>query len=173
MPTSSKPRKKYRPKARLVNPIEYVMEGFAPLEAAPDNYLLDLKLANHSAMTELLAGRATKKHMNQLTAMSNICEALQRKGFGAEYKDVTTEGRYALLSIIFRAVEKLRFVPTGPEITMLNTLMELHDAQMDVITVEDMEKAIKLAQSELRKKKSVVQLPKLPAELELELEEMK
>ena len=61
MPTSAKPRKKYRPKTRLVNPIDYVLEGFAPLERAPDNYLLNLKLTNHSAMTELLAGRATRK----------------------------------------------------------------------------------------------------------------
>ena len=163
MPTSSKPRKKYKPIARFRNPIEYVLEGFAPLESA-GTYLLDLKINNHSAMTELLAGRATKKHMNNLIAMSNICEALQRKGFGDEYKDVTTEGRYALLAISIRAVEKLRFVPTGPEIRMLNRLMELHDAQMDIITVQDMEKAIKLAMGELKKKRAVV-LPALPKEI--------
>lgn len=163
MPTSAKPRKKYKPKARLVNPMEYVLEGFAPLESA-GTYLMDLKLVNHSAMTELLAGRATKKHMDSLIAMSNICESLQRAGFGAEYKDVTTEGRYALLAITFRAVEKLRFVPTGPEIQMLNRLMELHDAQMDIITVQDMEKAINRALGELKKKRAVV-LPKLPKEV--------
>ena len=163
MPVSSKPRKKYKPIARFRNPIEYVLEGFAPLTNA-DSYVLDLKLNNHSAMTELLAGRATKKHMNNLIAMSNVCEALQRMGFGSEYKDVTTEGRYALVAITVRAVEKLKFIPTGPEITMLNNLMELHDAQMDVITVQDMEKAIKLAMGELKKKRAVV-LPKLPTEI--------
>lgn len=159
MPTSSKPRRKYRPKSRLVNPIDYVMEGFAPLESA-GTYLMDLKLVNHSAMTELLAGRATKKQMDSLIAMSNICEALQRRGFGEEYKDVTTEGRYAILSIVFRAVEKLKFIPTGPEIQMLNRLMELHDAQMDVITVQDMEKAIELAKKELKSEKAI-RLPSL------------
>ena len=163
MPTSKKPRKAYRPKARFVNPIEYVMEGFAPLTAV-DSYLTDLKLHNHSAMTELLAGRATKKHMNNLIAMANICESLQRAGFGDEYKDVTTEGRFAIISIAVRAVEKLKFVPTGPEITMLNRLMELHDAQMDIITVQDMEKAIKRALTELRKRRAVV-LPKFPEEV--------
>lgn len=163
MPTSSKPRRKYRPKSRLVNPIDYVLESFAPLESA-GTYLMDLKLVNHSAMTELLAGRATKKHMDSLIAMSNICEALQRAGFGVEYKDVTTEGRYAILAISIRAVEKLRFVPTGPEIQMLNRLMELHDAQMDIITVQDMEKAINTAMRELKKKRAVV-LPPLPKEL--------
>jgi len=163
MPTNKKPRKAYRPKSRIVNPIEYVMEGFAPLENA-GTYLLDLKLHNHSAMTELLAGRATKKHMNTLIAVSNICESLQRAGFGAEYKDVTTEGRFALISIAIRAVEKLRFVPTGPEINMLNALMELHDAQMDIITVQDMEKAIKRALTELRKRRAVV-LPAFPEEV--------
>lgn len=163
MPANKKPRRKYKPKAQLVNPIEYVLETISPLRAA-GSYLLDLKLQNHSAMTELLAGRATKTHMNTLIAMSNICEALQRRGFGVEYKDVTTEGRYALLSVLFRAVEKLKFVPTGPEISMLNTLMELHDAQMDVITVEDMDKALILAKREIRRKHAVV-LPPLPKEL--------
>ena len=163
MPTSSKPRKKYRPKARLVNPMDYVMEGFAPLESA-GTYLMDLKLVNHSAMTELLAGRATKKQMDALIAMSNICESLQRMGFGAEYKDVTTEGRYALVAITIRAVEKLKFVPTGLEIQMLNRLMELHDAQMDVITVQDMERAITTAMRELKKKRAIV-LPPLPKEI--------
>ena len=163
MPVSSKPRKKYKPISRFRNPIEYVLEGFAPLENA-GTYLLDLKLHNHSAMTELLAGRATKKHMNTLIAMSNICESLQRAGFGDEYKDVTTEGRFAIISIAVRAVEKLKFIPTGTEITMLNRLMELHDAQMDIITVQDMEKAIKRALTELRKRRAVV-LPKFPEEV--------
>lgn len=164
MPTSAKPRKKYRPKTRLVNPIDYVLEGFGPLERAPDNYLLNLKLTNHSAMTELLAGRATRKHMNQLIALSNMCEALQRMGFGTDYKEVAVEGRFAILSIIFRAVEKLKFVPTGTEINMLNTLMELHDALMDVVTVSDMEKAILLAKKEIRSKKAFV-VPSYPKEL--------
>ena len=78
MPANKKPRKAYRPKARLVNPMDYVLEGFAPVSSA-GSYLVDLKLHNHSAMTELLAGRATRKHMDTLIAMSNICEALQRQ----------------------------------------------------------------------------------------------
>ena len=159
MPVSNKPRKKYRPRARLANPMEYVLEGFAPLESA-GSYLMDLKLVNHSAMTELLAGRATKKQMDSLIAMSNICEALQRMGFGEGYADVTTEGRFAILSIVFRAVEKHKFIPTGLEIQMLNRLIELHDAQMDIITVQDMEKAIDLAKKELKKNKAI-RLPSL------------
>ena len=55
MPANKKPRKAYRPKARLVNPMDYVLEGFAPVSSA-GSYLVDLKLHNHSAMTELLAG---------------------------------------------------------------------------------------------------------------------
>jgi len=163
MPANKKPRKAYRPKARLVNPMDYVLEGFAPVSSA-GSYLVDLKLHNHSAMTELLAGRATRKHMDTLIAMSNICEALQRNGFGVDYKDVTTEGRFAIISIIVRAVEKLKFIPTGVEIQMLNKLMELHDAQMDVITVLDMEKAITAAQRELRAKRAF-KVPTYPKEL--------
>lgn len=160
MPASKKPRKAYRPKARLVNPMEYVLEGFAPVASA-GSYLTDLKVHNHMAMADLMRGEAKKKQMDTLIAMSNICEALQRMGHGEEYKDVTVEGRFALLSVIFRAVERLKFIPTGTEINQLNLLMELHDAQMDTITVRDMEKAIQLAQRELRRKKAVI-LPPIP-----------
>lgn len=163
MPANKKPRKAYRPKARFVNPIDYVLEGFKSV-AQHDSYLVDLKIRNSLAMTALLRGTATKKDMDTLIAMSNIAEALQQLGFGSEYVEVCTEGRYAILSIVFRAIERLRFVPTGPEIQMLNRLMELHDAQMDVITIADMERALILAKKQIRSR-DAIELPKVPKEL--------
>ena len=52
-----------------------------------------------------------------------------------------------------RGAETGRFILRAEEMTALNTLMELHDAQMDVITVKDMERAFKIVDEEYRQRK--------------------
>lgn len=155
-----KKRSKYRPRRVLLDTMAFVRESMTPV-ALHDNYLLDLKITNSMAMAALMKGMATKRDMDVLVAMSNIVEALYELGFGRQYQDVATEGRYAILSIVYRAVERLRFVPTGEDVKRLNTLMELHDAQMDAITIADMEHAISLAKRRIAAKDSVA-LPPVP-----------
>ena len=153
-------RSKYRPRRVLLDTMAFVQESLTPV-AKHDNYLLDMKIVNSMAMASLMKGTATKRDMDVLVAMSNIVEALYELGFGRQYQNVATEGRYAILSIVYRAVERLRFVPTGEDIKRLNTLMELHDAQMDVITIADMERAIALAKRRIATKDSLA-LPPVP-----------
>lgn len=155
-----KKRSKYRPRRVLLDTMAFVQESLTPV-AKHDNYLLDLKIVNSMAMASLMKGTATKRDMDVLVAMSNIVEALYELGFGRQYQDVATEGRYAILSIVYRAVERLRFVPTGEDVKRLNTLMELHDAQMDAIPIADMERAISLAKRRIAAKDSVA-LPPVP-----------
>lgn len=165
MPKSSKPRKKYRQMRTLIpDTISWIREGFRPLEQH-GTYLLDLKIANHGAMAALLQGKATAKDISTLVAMSNIVESLQQMGFGREYASVAVDGRYALLKIVYRAVEILRYTPTGEEIGMLNTLMELHDAQMGIITVADLQRAIDRAKAQLRDPKRAIKMPPIPEAL--------
>lgn len=156
-------RSKYRPKPVALNPMAYVLENMTPV-AKHESYLTDLKIKNSLAMATLLKGGATRADLDVIIAMSNISEVLQRLGFGKEYGEVTTAGREAIIAIAHRAVKIKRFVPTGPEIQALNTLMELHDAQMDVITIKDMDAALKLAKNLIRNKQatglpSVAEIP--------------
>ena len=155
-----KKRSRYRPRRVLLDTMAFVQESLTPV-ARHESYLLDLKITNSMAMASLMKGTATKRDMDVLVAMSNIVEALYELGFGRQYQDVATEGRYAILSIVYRAVERLRFVPTGEDIKRLNTLMELHDAQMDAITIADMERAISLAKRRIAAKDSIT-LPTVP-----------
>lgn len=156
MPGNKKPRKKYVPKPKM-NTLVLVGENIKPV-TSHTSYLLDLKLKNSTAMASLLRGQATRREMDLLIAMSNIVTALQHLGFGKEYKEIAVQGRIAIISIAHRAVKVGRFVPTGPEITALNELMELHDAQFDVITVKDLDKAIDYAKAAARSK-SATKLP--------------
>lgn len=164
MPSNKKPRKAYRPKRVLADPMSYVRESLVPI-AAHDSYLLDLKIRNSLAISTLLRGGAKKGDMDMLIAMSNIVEALCALGFGDEHNAIAVDGRDAILRIVFRAVEKLRFTPTGPEIAALNTLMELHDAQMAVINIRDMERALAYAKAQMRNK-NMIKLPPIPAALQ-------
>lgn len=154
MPANKKPRKAYRPKPKL-NTLIVVGENIRPV-ASHTSYLLDLRVKNSSAMAALLAGNATRRDMDMIIAMSNIVYALQQLGFGKEYEEVATQGRMAIIGIAHRATRVGRFVPTGPEIKALNELMELHDAQMDVITVKDMDRAIEFA---TRQERNATRLP--------------
>jgi hypothetical protein len=156
-------KSKYKPKPVLQNPLGFVLENIAPI-TAHGGYLVELQLKNSNAMLNLMQGRATKQDMNMIIAMSNIVEALCDLGFGKQYASVAVDGREAIIGIVMRAVDKLRFVPTGPEIQALNTLMELHDEQMQIITVGDMDRAIAHAKELLRNKRATV-LPEPPKEI--------
>jgi hypothetical protein len=105
--------------------------------------------------------------MTTLVDMSNIVETLCSMGFGAEYRAISVEGRTAILNIIFRAVKHLKFTPTGPEIGALQAMLELHDQQMDVITVKELDAAIALAKQRL-KQPAAIRLPtvNIPAKQE-------
>ncbi len=156
-------KSKYKPKPVLQNPLGFVLENIAPI-TAHGNYLVDLQLKNSNAMLNLMQGRATKKDMDMIIAMSNITESLCVLGFGKEYAEVAIDGREAIIAIVMRAVDKLRFTPTGPEIQALNTLLELHDEQMQVITVGDMDRALTLSKKLIRNKQAT-RLPDPPLEL--------
>lgn len=145
-------RSKYRPRGMLANPLGYVLESMTPV-AKHESFLLDLKIKNHGAMTNLTQGKATREDIDALIAMINFVEALYRMGIGTEYKDVVQEGLDALRAVGKRGVESGRFILKANEMTALNTAMELHDAQMEVITVKDMEKAFAIVEGEYRARK--------------------
>jgi hypothetical protein len=142
-------RSSYKPRPVLVNPLAYVIEGMKPV-AHHESYLIDLKIKNHGAMTALTQGRATRADMDVLIAMNNITEALWRMGFGKEFDNVMRGGHQALVEIASRGAATSRFIVRASEMNALNDLMDLHDAQMDVITIKDMEAALALAKSEVK-----------------------
>ena len=145
-------RSKYRPRAILINTIGYVLEGMTPV-AKHDQFLVELKIKNHLAMATLTKGLATRVDIDTLIATVNITEALYRLGFGKEYADVVTEGLDALRAVGRRGIETGRFILKASEMNALNLVMELHDAQMDLITIKDMDKAVELVREEFRQRK--------------------
>lgn len=147
-----KKRSKYRPKGVLINPLAYVLESLKPVKSH-DSYLIDLKIRNHGAMEALTKGQATRADMDVLVNMVNVAEALYRLGFGDDYGDVVQQGLDALHDVGKRGLQTGRFILKAHEMSHLNHVMELHDAQMDVITVKDMEKAVDIVNKEFEQRK--------------------
>ena len=145
-------RSKYRPKHVLSNPLGYVLESISPV-ASHASFMLDLKIKNHGALETLTKGKAEHSDIDTLIAMVNMTEAFARLGFGKDYGDVVKDGLQALRDVGKRGVASGSFVLKASEMNALNASMELHDAQMDVVTLKDMDRAIALVQEEYRLRK--------------------
>jgi hypothetical protein len=145
-------RSKYRPKPVLQNPLGYVLESLTPI-VTMEKYFVELKIKNHMALTNLTKGVATRQDIDMLIQAVNMVEALYRLGFGRGYATEVRAGLDALHAVGVRGAESSRFILKSEEMNALNEAMELHDAQLEVITLKDMENAINLVNEELRQKK--------------------
>ncbi len=145
-------RSKYRPKKVLVNPVGYVLEGMTPLVKHEDT-LVKLQLKHHFAVTALTQGKATREDMDRIIGMGNMTEALFRLGFGKDYADEIKQGMSALLGVCRRGAETNRFILRAEEMRAINTLVELHDAQLEIVTVQDIERGVALVEQEKKHKR--------------------
>lgn len=145
-------RSSYRPKRVLLNPVGYVLESLSPVTSHA-SFMLDLKIKNHGSMDALTKGVAKSADIDSLISMVNMTEAFARLGFGQEYSEVVRDGLQALRDVGKRGAMTGSFVLKAHEMNALNAAMELHDAQMEVVTLGDMDKAIALVQEEYRLKK--------------------
>ena len=136
----------------LQDPLGFVLESITPV-SQHDSYLVDLKIKNHGALTALTKGVATRQDIDKLIQAVNIVEALYRLGFGRDYFPEVRAGLDALYEVGVRGAKSGRFVLKASEMDALNIVMELHDAQLEVITVKDMDKAIGLVTKEFLQKR--------------------
>jgi hypothetical protein len=149
-------RSKYRPKAQLHDPLTWVLAGLRPVLTAKE-VMDNVRIKNHMALRCVVEGTATRKDMDILIEAFNITEALARvdPALGRDWAAEIKAGQDALLSMCKRGVSLGdRFVFTGAELNAANTVMELHDAQLERCTVAQMEKAIGEVVKDIRNKKA-------------------
>lgn len=116
---------------------------------------VDLRIKNHAAMDALRRGDATIADIDVLIGAFNMCEAYMRlrPELGADWSDEIRAGLDALHAVGKRGVDSGRFILKAQELTAMNLVLEIHDAQLDNTTIQDMEKAIEIVQHEYRAKK--------------------
>lgn len=141
MSVSKKPRKAYKPKRVILDPVGYVLTGLLPVAEVGDK-LITLRVRNHAAMGALARGQATGADFKLLIAALNMTEALMLQDMGARWRPQLQAGQLALGAISQRAKAIKRLVMRGEEMSALTLAMEVHDAQLGICTVAQIERAI-------------------------------
>lgn len=111
--------------------------------------LLELRIRHHAAMTAVTQGTATHMDIDTLIASMNMTEAFYRLGVGRDYKNEIRDALDAIRALQARGADSGRFILKAAEMTAINEALEIHDAQLDVVTVSDMEKAIDIVNKDL------------------------
>lgn len=131
MSRSQKPRKAYRP--RFVNRTAGidVLERRTPMAVSQT---LDLGIAYHVALDEMLHGRGTEEHWSTVVCALNIALVLAEMGFGTDQIAIMK----AALDGAVRTRDRARRVGTwafdGDGMSAIRLAMETHDQQMEIVT---------------------------------------
>jgi len=105
---------------------------------------------NHSALEEILHGRGTHEHVDVLIAAMNMCETLAHMGLGEDWKKEILDAQQAVYNLAQRGISGKKFIFTGPEMSIVKQMMELHDRQLEECTVAQMEKALDVVSEFIR-----------------------
>ena len=151
-------RSSYRPKPQLPNPVAWIINGFKPVTQAG---IVNVQIKNHNAIDALRKGVADREDIDTIIEALNIAEALQRLSIGDEYKDELRSAQDALYAVSRRGIDReYRFVLKAQELAAINLGMEIHDAQIEVTTVEQMEKAMGIVILEIKNRRARVIMEK-------------
>jgi hypothetical protein len=113
-----------------------------------------LKIRNYDAMNNLRLGQATRREIDAIIDAMNVAEALCKRGTGGDWLPEIQAAQDSLLALARRGVENgMRFIVRGEELKALNLGMEIHDAQLEAVTVRELELAMNDVMENLRLKK--------------------
>jgi hypothetical protein len=150
----SKPRKKYKPKGVRLDAIQWVINGFRNISETGDA-VLHLKIKNHESLECLRKGEATRMDIDAIISAFNMAEALARMQIGDDYSAEIKAGQDALLDAAKRGVNRDdRFILKAAELSAINLVMEIHDAQLEITTIGELEKAMDIVAKEIRMRKA-------------------
>lgn len=146
-------KSKYKPRPIFHDTMAYVMSGFKKFNDV--SVAVDLRIKNHQAMDTLRKGEATRHDIDVLIGAFNMCEAyaMLKPELGRDWHEEIGAGLDALHSVGKRGVASGRFILTAKELNAMNLVMEIHDAQLDQTTVQEMEKAMEIVNREYRAKR--------------------
>jgi hypothetical protein len=147
-------RKKYKPKGVRLDATTWVINGFRNISETGDA-VLHLKIKNHESLECLRKGEATRMDIDAIISAFNMAEALARMQIGDDYAAEIKAGQDALLAVAKRGVNRDdRFVLKAAELTAIMLVAEIHDAQLEITTIGELEKAMDIVAKEIRMRKA-------------------
>lgn len=138
MASNKKPPKKYRPRPVIADPLNYVINGFKPVKA---EHSLRVKLINHGSLLALTRGQGTRSEWDYMCTALNVAVVLAEQGVGDDYIEDIKAAMQAHAQCGKRYFKGQSFGYTGEQLSAVNVGLEIHDAQMDIVTVAQMERA--------------------------------
>ncbi len=151
-------RSKYRPKGVIRDTMTWVQAGLKKVDQIGAG--TTLKIRNYDAMNNLRTGTATRQDIDAIIDAMNVAEALAKRGTGGDWLEEIQTAQDRLLELARRGVANgMRFIVRGEELTALNLGMQVHDAQLEAVTVRELELAMQdvLENLRLRKMRPVVE----------------
>ena len=141
-------KSKYKPKGVRTDNLTWVMSSIKPFKEISAG--TDLRIKNHDAMDKLRRGVADKTDMDVLIGAANMCEGYMRlrAELGKDWSTEIRAGQDALLAVARRGVDTNKFICKAPELVAINLVLEIHDAQLDQSTVQDMERALEIVEKD-------------------------
>lgn len=139
MANNKKPKKKYQPKGIIKDPIRYMLRGNKPAE---ESAITKLKIGYHMAMVAVTQGRAGKAEWQEIANVLNVAITLAEMGYGDQYLPEIVKAQGAMVLIRERLKATGRITVKAEEMNAINEALELHDQQVELVTVREMETAI-------------------------------
>lgn len=136
-------RSNYRPKPIRLDNMSWVRAGLKKLTELTDENAV-VRVKNHGALRAMVTGTGTKDDADVLIAALNMTEALARMRIGKDWAVEIRAGQNALLSVCRSHAKHQRFVLTEQELEAINLAMDVHDAQLDKCTVQELERALEI-----------------------------
>ena len=148
-------KSKYKPKGVRLDVMSWVKSGMMlTSKVGGGSIITQTRIKNHISIEALRKGEAVVDDIDALINAFNVTEALAIMKIGDDYRTEIKAGQDALFTLGVRAREKGRFIATGPELVSINLAMEIHDAQLDICTVAEMEKALDYVWEQIRLKRA-------------------
>ena len=144
-----KKQSKYKPKHIRVDTLSWVISGFKKVADVPDAGT-KLMLKNHVSFDEIREGRGDTGHVDNLITMVNMCEALAKRQLGNDWIDEIKEAQDAIYHMAQRGVSGKPFLFTGQELQAVQTILELHDIQLQECSVRVLELALEDIEKEFK-----------------------
>jgi hypothetical protein len=150
-----KKKSKYKPRGVRYDNMSWLIAGMKKVGTLPTAGVA-LKLKNREALDSILTGQGTKEHVDVLISAVNMSEAMIRirDDLGRDWAEEIRAAQDAVYAMGVRGYEKGSFLFTGPEMTAVKLIMDLHDSQLDDCTVREMEQALFIVEEELRLRKA-------------------
>jgi hypothetical protein len=150
-----KKKSKYKPRGVRYDNMSWLIAGMKKVGTLPTAGVA-LKLKNREALDSILTGHGSKEHVDVLISAVNMSEALIRirDDLGRDWAEEIRAAQDAVYAMGVRGYEKGSFLFTGPEMTAVKLIMDLHDSQLDDCTVREMEQALFIVEQELRMRKA-------------------